>query len=419
MTSLESPSMRRVLLLLVVLLDLGWQQAASAAARHASAKPQPTLILISIDGFRPDYLDRGVTPNLSALAKEGVRGSMHPSFPSITFPNHYTLVTGLRPEHHGIVDNTFEEPAISDKPFSMYNKGMVTDRRWWDEGEPLWVTARNQGMNTATMFWPGSEAPIHGVMPSEWKPFEKKMPSAARVDQVLAWMAAPGANRPGFVTLYFDIVDTAGHHAGPGSQDVNKAVAEVDAAVGRLVAGLKAQGQADTNIIVVADHGMADVGPDRVTYLDDLLAAASFRAVAVGPVASVIPAAGHEAEVEGALLGQHDHFACWRKGEIPERFHYGHNPRIPPIICLAQTSWVLVTHAKTDEHPVMLGGAHGFDPTALEMQAVFVAHGPAFRRGVSIAAFDNVDVYPLMAKVLGVRPQPSDGHLSEVAGALR
>jgi predicted AlkP superfamily pyrophosphatase or phosphodiesterase len=404
------------------LLLLGLLFVAALSASPAEARPvhrPPALILISIDGFRPDYLDRDITPNLSALARDGVRGSIHPSFPSLTFPNHYTLVTGLRPEHHGIVDNTFEDPALSDKPFSMYSKDLVTDRRWWDQGEPLWVTARNQGLNTATMFWPGSEAPIHGVRPNEWKPFDKKMPSAARVDQVLAWLAAPPATRPRFVTLYFDIVDTAGHHGGPGSQEANKAIADVDTAIGRLVSGLKSQGQEDTNIIVVADHGMADVGPDRVVYLDDLLPVSSFRAVAVGPVASIVPTPGHEAEVEGALLGDHDHFACWRKGLIPKRFHYGDNPRIPPIVCLAQTSWVVVTHARTAEHPVQLGGAHGFDPTALEMQAVFVAHGPAFRRGVTLAAVDNVDIYPLMARVLHVRPRPNDGNLSEVIGVLR
>jgi predicted AlkP superfamily pyrophosphatase or phosphodiesterase len=394
---------------------------AAGASSPAAARPHvpPTLILISIDGFRADYLDRGITPNLSALARGGVRGSIHPSFPSLTFPNHYTLVTGLRPEHHGIVDNVFEDRAISDQPFSMHTEAMVTDPRWWDQGEPLWVTARNQGLKTAAMFWPGSEAPIHGVMPNAWKPFDFKMPSNARVDQVLAWMAAPPAVRPRFVTLYFDIVDTAGHHGGPGGQEVNTAIGQADAAIGRLLNGLKAQGLENTNIVVVADHGMADVGPDRVVYLDDLLPQASFRAVAIGPVASVIPTPGHEAEVEGALVGQHDHFACWRKGEMPERLHYGHNPRIPPIVCLGQTSWVLVTHARTVDHPVVQGGAHGFDPAALEMQAVFVAHGPAFRKGVTLAAVDNVDVYPLMARVLHVRPRPNDGRLSEVIGVLR
>ena len=410
--------MRRFALLLGLLLAACVVSPAFAKPPHHKAGAAP-LILISIDGFRPDYLDRGITPNLSALARGGVRGAMHPSFPSLTFPNHYTLVTGLRPDHNGIVDNTIEDPAISDKAFGMYDKSMVAERRWWDEGEPIWVTAQNQGLKSATLFWPGSEAPIHGVMPNRWKPFDYAMKSAARVDLFLSWLDGPRAGFPQFMTLYFDAVDTAGHKGGPGSAEVNGAITDVDAAIGRLMAGLKARGLSGANIIIVADHGMADVGPERLILLDDVAPADSFRMVTAGSGAGVVPTPGHEAQAQAALLAPHDHFQCWRKGEMPARFHYGSNARIPPIVCLAQTGWSITTHAWLEKHEPRKGGAHGFDPDALEMQAVFIASGPAFRHGASLAVFDNVDVYPLMAKVLGIAPRPNDGKLAEVAGALK
>jgi predicted AlkP superfamily pyrophosphatase or phosphodiesterase len=406
---------RRFLLLMGLLLVAAWT-ASPAEARPAHRSP---LILISIDGFRPDYLDRGITPNLSALAKAGVRGAMHPSFPSLTFPNHYTLVTGLRPDHHGIVDNVIEDTAVADKPFMMSDKGMVADRRWWDGGEPIWVTAQRQGLTSATLFWPGSEAPIHGALPTEWKPFDHGLSSAGRVAMFLNWLGGPKARWPRFMTLYFDAVDTAGHKGGPGGREVNGAIADVDAAIGQLIAGLKARGGADANIIIVADHGMADVGPERRVYLDDIVPQAFFRAVTVGPTAGLIAEPGHEAEVEAALLGPHDHFQCWKKADMPARFHYGTHPRIPPIVCLGQTDWILATHERAAKREPATGGAHGFDPYAQEMQAVFIAVGPAFGRGRTLAVFDNVDVYPLMARVLGIRALPNDGNLAEVLPALR
>jgi predicted AlkP superfamily pyrophosphatase or phosphodiesterase len=222
-----------------------------AASAQAATSQRPPTILISIDGFRPDYLDRGVTPVLSALAAQGVRGSMRPAFPTKTFPNHYTLVTGLRPDRHGIVDNTMEDPAQPGVTFRMSNLAAVRDGRWWNGAEPIWVTAEGAGIRSATMFWPGSEAEIRGVRPSYVMPFNQAMPSAARADQVLAWLDLPADRRPEFATLYFDIVDTAGHNFGPDAPEVNAALGEVDAALGRLVAGLKARGHA-ANLVVVA-----------------------------------------------------------------------------------------------------------------------------------------------------------------------
>jgi len=388
--------------------------SACATAPPAPAE-RPLTILISIDGFRPDYLDRGVTPVLSALAAEGARGVMRPSFPSKTFPNHYALVTGLRPDRNGIVENTMEDPAIPGVTFKMSNAQAVQDARWWDQGEPIWVAAERAGIVSATMFWPGSEAPIRGVRPRHWRPFDQSVPPDARVDQVLAWLDLPPAERPRLVTLYFDDVDTAGHEFGPDSAEVNAAAAKVDAALGRLQVGLKARGLA-ANQLIVADHGMAAVAPERRIFIDDLLPKDAYRAPTLGAFATVRPAPGREAEVEAVLLAPRPHLQCWRKAQVPARHHYGRNPRVPPIVCLPETGWSLSTRDYKPARPER--GAHGFDPASPEMAAVFVASGPDIRRGVVLPTFDNVSVYPLLARLVGVRPAANDGNMDDTRVAL-
>ena len=398
--------MRKIILWFVALLVL--VAASPAAAR-------PLTILVSIDGFRADYLDRGVTPVLSGLAAAGARAAMRPSFPSKTFPNHYTLVTGLRPDHHGIVENNMEDPAIPGVTFKMSNQDAVVDRRWWDGGEPIWVTAERAGIRTGTMYWPGSEAPIHGIRPSLTLHFDASKPANDRADQVLAWLDLPAGERPEFVTLYFNDVDTAGHYFGPDSPEVNAAATHVDQALGRLVEGLKARG-VEANIVVVADHGMAALSDDRRLFLEDLLpqGMAPPRALGWGAFMTLYPAAGQESATDEVLVGVHPHVTCWKKGHFPARFHYGFNPRVAPIFCLPQTGWTLTSKAMPDHEK----GTHGFDPYSPEMAAVFVASGPAFRPGVRLKTFDNVDVYPLLARLVGVTPQRNDGDLAPLRRSL-
>jgi predicted AlkP superfamily pyrophosphatase or phosphodiesterase len=330
--------MRQTLRTIVAVLTLFLALAGPPAVAQPP-KPAPLTLLISIDAFRADYLDRGVTPNLSALAAGGARAAMRPSFPSKTFPNHYALVTGLRPDRNGIVANNMTDEAIPGVKFAMSNDAAVKDRRWWDEAEPIWVTAERAGIVTGTMFWPGSEADIHGLRPHYAPHFDIKVPSDDRVDQLLGWFDRPPAERPRFATLYFDAVDTAGHKFGPDSPGVNAAAAQVDAAIGRLEAGLKARGIV-ANIIVVADHGMAATSDARRVFIDDFVAKDAYRALDMGPIGTIYPNPGREAEVETALLAPHPHLQCWLKKDIPERFHYGHNPRVAPLFCLPQTGWV-------------------------------------------------------------------------------
>ena len=223
---------RRLLSLLFV---AGLMLAGSAQARE---KAPHLTILVSIDGFRADYLDRGDTPVMKALAEGGARAAMRPSFPSVTFPNHYTLITGKRPDRNGIVANTMLDPSVSAEKFTMRS----LEPAWWSQAKPFWVTAQQQGKRAAAMFWPGSEVEIDGGRPSRWVKFDATMPGEARVDQVLAWLDSADGPPIAFSTLYFDIVDTQGHHYGPESPEVRAAAASVDAALGRLVEGLKARG---------------------------------------------------------------------------------------------------------------------------------------------------------------------------------
>jgi predicted AlkP superfamily pyrophosphatase or phosphodiesterase len=393
----------------------------ASIAQAAPAKPA-LAILISLDGFRADYLDRGNTPILSALAADGARGAMRPSFPSLTYPNHYTLVTGKRPDHHGMVNNTLEAPEIPGVSFKMSDHEAVGDGRWWSQAKPIWVSAEQQGVHAGILFWPGSEAEIDGVRPSYWKPYDEKLAYDDRVDLVLSWIDAKDPAL-GLTTLYFDAADTEGHHYGPNSPEVNAAAVRVDAAIGRLVAGLKARGlYKTTNIVVVADHGMAPQPLSGLVEVSTLVDPAKVKFVSTGSIVGVRALPGFEAEVAATMLKAHPHLTCWEKGKIPARYGYGTNPRVPPIVCLADIGWYFVTadalKKRLAEHP-RDGGAHGYDPFDSTMQAVFVAHGPVFRRGVVLPVFDNVDIYPLLTRLIGVKGDKGDGSLGPVKPALR
>lgn len=386
-----------------------------ASDAHERADVRPSVLLVSIDGFRADYLELGITPNLERIATDGARAAwMTPSYPSLTFPNHYTIVTGLRPDHHGIVQNTMHDPALGD--FSLGRREAVGDGRWWG-GEPVWVTAENAGLPTATVFWPGSEAAIQGVRPGRWLPYDGDMPMAARVDTVLGWLSEPAATRPRFATLYFDALDHAGHDSGPDSTGVREAVAAVDEAIGRLLDGLEARGLADVvDLVVVSDHGMATVAMDHVIAVEDMVAPTDVRVVSYGQSVGFEPLPGRTAAAEAQLLGDHGHYACWRKGEFPERWDYGTHPRVPAIVCQMDEGWDASSREWMAKRPRTGNrGSHGFDPALPSMRAIFLARGPSVRDGVVVPAFDNVDVYPLLMRLVGLAPAPNDGD----ADALR
>lgn len=388
--------MNRFLSLLIALLLPITVQAQGGDERKA------VTILISIDGFRADYLDRGITPNLSQLAAEGAGGKLRPSFPTKTFPNHYTMVTGKRPDTNGIVGNNMIDPRRPDVRFSLGDPKQSLDPFWWDEAEPAWITAGKAGVRSATMFWPGSEVAIRESRPPDWLRYDADITYAQRVNTILDWMRRPADIRPAFVTLYFEAVDDAGHKFGPDSAEVNAAISEVDKRIGDLVSGLATLGQS-AQIVVVADHGMRAIDASRVIQLADLIDLASIVAVETGPYAAIEPAAGTDDRVYKALLKPHDHMTCSRREDLPKHLHYGQNPRVAAIICIAQPGWSII--AGTPTWPVK-GGAHGYDNQDPEMLALFVASGTGLKGDVGIV--DNIEVYPLLMRLIGVAPLPSD-----------
>lgn len=409
--------MPRLATLALLLLALACG-CARVAPRTDGAAPERALILVSIDGFRADYLDRGITPTLAALAARGVRAeALKPSFPTLTFPNHYTLVTGLYPDHHGIVNNRMTDPTLG-KAFVYKQSVTIEDPAWWG-GEPIWVGAEKHGVRSATMFWPGSNVAIHGLRPTYWASFDTAYAPTRRVDDVLRWFDLPHWRRPHFMTLYFEQVDMAGHRYGPDSPQVDAALRETDAALARLVAGLKRRAEFDdVDFVIVSDHGQAATDPALCTYLDDVVPLADVEVQNYGILAGIEPRPGKTATVEAALLRAHPHMRCWRKGELPARLHYGTNPRIPSLLCLADTGGVVSWREYEHRGGRYSAGEHGYDNDDPAMRALFIAHGPSFRRGLVVPEFDNVDVYPLLAHLLGFAPEPNDGDFSVVAPML-
>ncbi|CAD0340757.1 ectonucleotide pyrophosphatase/phosphodiesterase [Xanthomonas hortorum] len=393
--------------------------SASASAEAPSSDTPHSLLLISIDGLRADMLDRGITPNLSQLAHDGVRARwMTPSYPSLTFPNHYTLVTGLRPDHHGIVHNSMRDPVLGS--FWLSKPEAVGDARWWG-GEPIWVGAENNGLHAATWSWPGSEAAIAGVRPTRWRHYEEGTGLDARVDEVLGWLDASGAATNRLVTLYFEHVDEAGHDHGPESREYADSVRAVDGAIGRLLAGMQRDGtRSRTNIIVVSDHGMAEVPPGHALSVEDLAPPTIATAITEGQVISFDPVPGQQARAEATLLGAHAQYDCWRKAALPARWQYGTHPRIPPIVCQMHEGWDALFPDKLAKRvPGQLRGSHGFDPALPSMRAVFLAQGPDLAQGKTLPGFDNVDVYSLMTRLLGIPAAPNDGNPATLLPALR
>jgi len=387
---------------------------ASAAAPRAPHRP--SLVIVSLDGFRADYLGSVATPGLDRVAAAGVKaGSLIPPFPAKTFPSHYTLVTGLHPAHHGIVSNNIYDPRF-DAEFSIGDRAEAFRRRWWG-GEPVWVTAHRQGLRSASFFWPGTEA--EGLHPDEWRAFDGSVPFADRVDQAVAWLTAPEERRVHFVALYVQEPNESGHRDGPHTPGTDAAVREADAAVGRLLEGLERAGRlATTDVVVVSDHGMAAVSPERVVSLAgiDLEGA---RVLDTGPLLSIWPAPGTTERLYQALA-RLPHLKVYRRGELPARYHYEGSPRIPPIVGVPDVGWSVLSGGVLEDLNLRFRtrGEHAYDNEAPEMRGIFMARGPSFRSGVSVPEVRAIDVYELLCAALGIAPAPNDGDPSRVAPLL-
>jgi hypothetical protein len=400
--------------------EIAWSQQATAPAALASPitvergpntpeqQAKPYLILVSLDGFRYDYPRIYHSPNLDALGARGASApeGMIPAYPSITFPNHYTIVTGLYPEHHGIVANAFYDPARK-QVYSYKDDQTVTDGTWYG-GTPLWVLAEQQGMRSACFFWPGSEADIQGTLPTYYMKYDAKYPNRKRVEQVLQWLQLPAERRPHFITLYFSDVDSAGHAHGPDSPEVASAVSEVDDEIGRLVEGV-AKLNLRVDVVVVADHGMAKVEGDWINlseYFDTRLLEKSAESF-------MYPRSEAAAEkIFAALNGKSDKFKVYRNGQVPPGLRFDGNLREGDPVVVATGPYLIRVNAPSAPpaaggdamHPAGPPlGMHGYDPAHMpEMKAIFFAAGPDIRRGEKVAPFENVNVYPFVARILGL-----------------
>jgi predicted AlkP superfamily pyrophosphatase or phosphodiesterase len=380
------------------------------------------LILISVDGFRADYLDRFRPPALWKLALEGVHADgLIPQFPSKTFPNHYTLVTGLTLAHHGIISNNIRDAAIPGE-FSLSNREVQSDPRWWG-GEPIWNTAERQGRKTAAMFWPGSEVLIGGRRGTYWMPFDNDMPHADRVNHILDWLRLPEAERPSFLTLYFADVDNAGHQNGPDSAEVKDAVMLVDTSIGDLVAGVEKIGLSDrVNYVVVSDHGMAALSPDRTIMLDDYIDVATAEVVDWSPVLALSPTDGDVEKMYAALKDKHPALAVYKSRELPAEYGLAGHPRLPAIFAIAKEGWTISSKSEVvrwgEPNRRYPGGTHGYDGHLPSMHGLFIASGPRVLRGLKVRAFENIHVYEFMCALLGLQPAKNDGDPAVTRGML-
>jgi predicted AlkP superfamily pyrophosphatase or phosphodiesterase len=391
---------------------------AGCAGRPTTATPPASklVILVSIDGLPASMLGDGTLPTLDRLATEGVHAEwMTASYPTLTFPNHYTLVTGLRPDRHGIIHNNMFDTQLGRY---ISKEDSADDGRWWG-GEPIWATLQKQGGIAATMFWPGSRTEIAGERPRYSRAFDKTLTPDARVDQILSWLDLPQAQRPQLLTLYFDQYDVAAHIAGARSTLALESLRDIDDALARLRTGLIARGLASqANMVIVSDHGMADVPQANSVLLDDMLDPQYYSIDWWGTFIGIRPHGQSVDLVMRTFVGRHEHFECWRKGELPKHWRYGTHPRIPPIVCQVDVGW----RVQGRQHPPQqqaIKGEHGFAPEDPAMRSVFVANGPAFQSGVVLAPFDNVDIYPLLAHLLDVKPAANDGALEPLLPGLK
>jgi predicted AlkP superfamily pyrophosphatase or phosphodiesterase len=377
----------------------------------------PILVLLSLDGWRWDYHTKAPTPNLRRVMARGVRAErLVPVFPSKTFPNHYSIVTGLYAEHHGIVGNTMREPG-TDLRFALSNRDAVGDTRWW-QGEPIWVTAGRHGRRTATLFWPGSEAAVAGARPDDWTLYDGSIPNHERVVRILRWLDLPASRRPSLITGYFSDTDDAGHDEGPESTRVRDAIGTIDAAIGELTAGIAARGLEDrVNVVIVSDHGMAATFPDRVIVLADHVAPDSVDIVELGPNLGLNPLTGSVDDLYRRLAHAHPHLRVYRRSDTPARWRYRTHPRIPALVGVVDEGWTLVRDRSRLASATSNRGNHGFDPGLRSMHGLFVAAGPAFRRGAVVPPFENVHIYNALAAALDIPPAPNDGDPA-VAGRL-
>lgn len=403
----------RILIPAILILLLG---IIAATQVQKKGNRRNYVVLVSLDAFRWDYDNLYRTPNLNNLASGGVMAErLVSSFPTNTFPNHYSIATGLYPDNHGIVNNTFFAPDLG-LLYRIGDRSAVENPAFYS-GEPVWVTAQKQGLISASFYWVGSEAPVAGMYPSYWKKYDEGVTYDARIDTVVKWLGYPVGKRPSVVTLYFDEPDATSHDFGPVSPETGEIVGMLDSLVGVLQKKLLSLPHGDRiNLIVLSDHGMAEVSSDRYLNLREIVPPRMIKNFYGGnPVILIDPEEGKKDSIL-LLINRTKGVKAWPREALPERWHYGKNPRINDIVAVADSSWYLATRPLIGK---FRGGAHGYDNRNPDMYGIFYATGPAFKKGYKTEELNNVDIYNLVCRILNIKPAPNDGDISHIQNLLR
>jgi len=384
----------------------------------------PYVLLISFDGFRSDYIEKFDTPNFDSFIKTGVRAKgLIPVFVSKTFPNHYSIATGMYAENHGLIGNHFYDEKLDDS-YTLSDRSKVQDPKFYG-GEPIWVTAEKQGVKSASYFWVGSEAPIGGYYPSLWKKYEHNFPFESRIDSVVSWFSRPKQIRPQLCMLYFHEPDGTGHDNGPHSYETGQMVMHLDSLFGDLIQKLNQLPIKDQlNIIAVADHGMVEISSERTVSLSSITNMDAITQEGDGPYALLY--SDDKDAIKQAVNDIHEapNVEAYLRKDIPERFHFKKHHRIKDALVLADEGWYINNQAigSTAEvgQYIPVGGTHGYDNQLESMHALFIAKGPAFKKGFMSEPFENVNIYPLIAHILNLNPASEiDGNIQNVSHLLK
>jgi predicted AlkP superfamily pyrophosphatase or phosphodiesterase len=375
-----------------------------------------TTVILSLDGFRWDYPAKTSTPGLNRIAKDGVKAvTLVPSFPSKTFPNHYTIATGLYPDHHGLVNNSFYD-SVYDVSYAI-GKPAARQNPAFYGGEPIWITAMKQGLKTASFFWVGSDVPIQGMHPDYWKKYDGKVPFADRNDTIIKWLGLPDSLRPHLIMAYYHEPDDIGHEFGPDHPETFSIVRYVDSLTGSLYDGIrKLANGADINFIVVSDHGMGEISSERNIALSDFIPVSWPVRIEGGNPNFNLYAKGPYIDSAYVSLKNAKHLKVWKPSEVPGYLNYGSHYRTGNIIVVADSAWsVTLKKPRKDFN----GGTHGYDISNTDVHAIFYASGPAFRKNYIQSSFQNIHIYPLLAHLLGINPAKTDGDLKQVIDMLK
>jgi predicted AlkP superfamily pyrophosphatase or phosphodiesterase len=380
------------------------------------SQSQPYVILISFDGFRWDYVNRGITPNINSLIEGGVKASsFKPVFPTKTFPNHVSIVTGMYPENHGIIFNYFKNP-FNGREYGIRDSVEVRDSRWY-KGEAFWETARRQGIITASYFWPSSDINLEYSRPDYFHHYDHERPYDVRVNGVLDWLKLPYDQRPNFITMYFDLTDGVGHRYGPISPEIDMAISSLDSTLGNLLFGLEEiQLRDSVNIILVSDHGLTEVHFEKIINVEEMLEGYQFTHSNSGPAMMISADDADIEKIYSILKMNENHYKVYLKNDIPDYYHFSKSPMISEILLVADIGWAVITNKNLKwMKPENYNGNHGYDNHHLDMHGVFIAAGPQFKNNYKTGTINCWDVYPLLCKVFNIIPNNNiDGKLERI-----